>query len=485
MYLIEKYIRHFEDWLTHAEYVLNDIQKNNPKLCLRAYKPEFDGDDPEMSHQFSLMANIAQICVKDTEAKMRIFSKKSIFSPAEFYQIGHLIPLISIFGNKDVLSLFEASKDLLNSLNIRLYAIYYSTRISLNDIEWSEVDAFNVMKSLTLSQMADAIHLLNIDLSLKNYLKKCVIENNQENFVKTIIQHSIDYSILYIIGNVSWSQKYMSMLDPSVTDNDFDDTYLSLLKDTQRISIVPGASKIINRMVHILEMNDLASDYAILFDSNNEFLLDYIFRTIYVCVDLYNIPEEVVYDINTLYHLRTIIDNCDKFKAINNSPGIDLSSSHPVFIIKLFHHFKDHFITEMNLPKSTGQRKDGNDYFNERENVSRIDTGLLYRRLTEEGLLTWDIDTYFSFSYRMDPNYLPDSDTVENMLIPIRWNGEDRELKTLVLYFCKTTPKKWAKMAKFFLDKHGQEIRTVNGAKNSAVLTTDRMDRLLREFGIA
>ena len=142
--------------------------------------------------------------------------------------------------------------------------------------------------------------------------------------------------------------------------------------------------------------------------------------------------------------------------------------------------FKDKFITELVIPENIKRKKSKNEYFcyvakGGKMNEERCRR--LYRALVDKSLLKWDEETYFSFMYRMCPDYAPQRDDPSS----ISWQGQSRELFSLIWEYYEGTTKIWEKTKNFFHDINGIPPK-INGAKNQAISPSTRMQGIFNSL---
>lgn len=491
MTLKGKIDKYWESWVNHAAYVYNDIVKTDDDYSNFDKYQIFEnaGGDEDANNLLASLQRIAVLCIENSDVKNRVFTQKYGIKPVDFYQLSYFIYATTLQCDPDFQKLVIVSNSICNSVSDRsiIENPLFHPELCGEYENVSEDTVFDVLNCLPIGSVVNIIERLDIEREKRQALKEFIITNNSDRFIEYSILNSISYSrIENICISLLIKQTLQIILTPIVnvfretdsnTGNMLDDFYASISnpKFVNNVTkLYPEAEREINS--YKLKSEDY-TQYCI--DRPQDILVDLLWKNVYTMIVITGKLRDLCPDIKLVEDRDNLIQSNPIFKTVEARFSINDLDSLPHFIIPTLEEFKLRFITDMELPLSCKSDKPKGSYFDGNNGWEEKKILKLYRLLTEEGLLSWDEKTCFSFLYRMSNQYRPSNESSNQLLQPIYWKGEKRELLSIVFYFHEGDTTIWKKCGNFFCSPKGEPIEIKSGSKNSAQRLTDRMNNIL------
>ncbi len=409
-----------------------------------------------------------------------------IINYTEFYNISYLVRYANIYPSQYHDELLFAMAEELEGISLeRLIqqAINEGDEEEIGDgdemslCEWSFYDMLEEMSQKEVSQI---IEILKVNRKTKRILVKYVIEKNTTKFVDTITLLSpAKYETAALVAKVWY---YIRMLASFLSNQDIQPSdRIHFILENKYILLNEADTKMNYAILEGIDMEETEDD-ASLPNLDYHYMYQSVMRFFFACIYLHHNFLELKINIDAVERVQKFISLCEHTKKIEASilkEEIDIRTytGETVEILELF---KDKFITELVIPENIKRKKSKNEYFcyvakGGKMNEERCRR--LYRALVDKSLLKWDEETYFSFMYRMCPDYAPQRDDPSS----ISWQGQSRELFSLIWEYYEGTTKIWEKTKNFFHDINGIPPK-INGAKNQATSPSTRMQGIFNSL---
>lgn len=474
-------------WISHAMRIYNEVMAAKDHSIFANYQITKDcGRDEDFNQIFVLFQKVAILCIESGEIKNKFFTNNYNITPADFYQFTYFLNTIILNHKAEYLNIIKYSYAIISSvseLTIVENPFVPSEDISKED-ELQEDEIFGIISGLSLDIAVRVIGHLGIDRELKQELKKYIITEDLKGFVEFSVRNNIDFSP---IESICFSLLLKNIY--TVLENQFE--FLTLEKKFKDISTELNCNN--NHFINYIgelqpeiarEINafklgeDGLENY---FDGQPQnYILDRTWKSIYISTMIASMMKALCPHNEIVVNWNKTVQSDSLLTAIERDYTIKDLDKIPAFVIQPLEEFKARFISEQKLPPSNATPKGEKAYFSGNKIWDEGVMLILYKLLAENGLISWDTSACFSFLYRMTFQYRPSIESTDRLLRPIFWCGEKRELLSVVYYFHDGDTRIWNKLSKFFCDQNGEPIKLPAGAKNSAILTTERIDKILR-----
>lgn len=424
---------------------------------------------------FKLLEIIAALAVNSSDFEKKYLRGYSI-SYTDFYNLSYQVAadFMGINTHKDFLLAIGREFDTV-SLE-RLVQAHVGMEVECSISEW---EFCSMLETMPRKEIVQILELFEIDRETKRKLGTYVIEKKTEIFVDTISSLSpIEYGVTATLTRI-WYDIV-----------NFKKIIIDLLEDPEDIIRINKilCSIVENRHIHIEDrvarmfylQNDqfkVNSDYSESLNFDYHFLYQKMAQWYAILIYYHNQLLAFNVDIEVVEQVRKYISIWKYARDLEKSILEEkIDPFDYIDDVKSFEIFKDRFITELIIPQSIGNKKNASEYFccaSGKKELKEEECRKLYKVLVDEGLLKRDENIYFSFMYRMCPNYTPQ----RNNPSPIIWKGKPRELFNLIWNYYEGTTKIWDKTKKFFLNSANNPLK-INGIKNMAVKPTVRMKKI-------
>lgn len=478
--IINKY---WDTWVNHAINVFNDVMETTDSSIFEKYRIfENAGSNEEINSTLTFLQRLAVLCIENGDIKNRLFSSSYHVSPMDFYQISYFLNLMSLAEDKAIQKLFLIAKNIIDSISDRsiIDNPFIPTEV---EMELSEDEIFDILTRIPVNLAVNIVGNLNIDRKHKQNIKRFVLSNDLNGFIEYSITNCIDYvQIENICGSLILKNLYKESLNQiseyGVGFLSNETVALPEWNDKKLFDLITERAPEVVREINLLTIN---ADKAIqnLLSKPQDAILDSFWKGIYYAI-LFTKQLKNLCPNNELIDERDrIVYSVSLFQSVEERFSFADTYNLPNFVIPTIDEFKNHYISEIELPPSCNVKKSSDSFFNGNKMWTNADIFTLYKLLTEEGILSWDEATCFSFMYRMSRLYKPSDEIAKQLLRPIYWNGKNSELISLIFFFHEGETRMWKKCTNYFSKPNGERIKLPSGAVNSAKTISDRMNNIL------
>lgn len=447
-------------------------------------KAKNDTEESHKDHQLFLVIAkqielIATLAINSPNFEQSFFRSSSrILSHADFYNLSYYILSLSVLLDKKNKELYSAYNNELISLSLERTILDIEEHEEEDEEEETISDwtFFEQLQEMSPKEITLILEMLKTDRETKSILRKYTFKKEADNFINLISTQSINYNKAALATSqwhrVNLIKTFFSKLSKENIDfSDFKEMFKLILNE-KFFLIKKKAYEMINKLFMISinppkYIKNHSIDHHSSFVKYNLGIKNLILlhrETSHICTNF-----EAVQQVNILISTWEYTKSLEKNMLYGDIALTD------TYDCKALEMFKNKFIRELNIPESVGRAKDEKYYYcksAKKEELSEEKYFNLYKALANEGLLKWDEEVAFSFLYRMCENYKPQRNDPSQII----WQGDTRELISLIWKYHEDTTRIWAKTKKFFLDSEGQVPKT-NGAKNQ-IVPTERMKKI-------
>lgn len=477
--------KYWESWANHAINVYNEVMETIDSSIFEKYRIfENAGNDEETSHALIFLQRLAVLCIEKEDIKNMLFDSSYHVTPTDLYQFSYYLNYVCLFADEDVQKLFRIATDILNSISDRsiIEDPFIPTEV---EIELSEDEIFDILTSISENLVVSIIGKLDIGRHQKQDIKRLILSNDLNGFIEYSITNSIDFTqienICYSLILKNYYKEILNQLYGHTVDVLPKDLFfLPEWNDKKLFELIADRAPVLARETNTL--TKIASEEEAIrhaLSVPQDIALDSLWKLIYILIILTKQLRELCPNNDLIDERDRLIQSDPLLQSVEERFLFVNVDTLPHFIIPTLDEFKNRYISEIELPPSCNVKKNSGAFFNGDKMWTDRDIFILYKLLTEAGILSWDEATCFSFMYRMSRLYKPSEESVHQLLRPICWNGKTSELIALIFFFQEGDTRMWVKSKTFFCQPNNELIKIPSGAKNCASTISDRMNNIL------
>lgn len=485
MNLYDVIIKYMGIWSEHAINVYNDVMETMDSSIFEKYRIfENAGNDEETSGVIVFLQRLAVLCIEKGGVKNMLFDSGYHVTPTDLYQIVYFLNYMSLSEEEDVQKLFLIVKDMLNSISDR--SIIENPFIPKEiELELSEDDIFNILTNISVNLAVSIIEKLDIERNQKQDIKRLILSNDLNGFIEYSITNSIDFTqienICCSLIMKNGSKETLNQLYRFSVDVSPNNLYsMPEWNDKKLFELITDREPELKRETNTLRtITKEEETVQYILSKAQDIAYDTLWKTIYTSIILTKQLKGLCPNNELIDERDSLIQSDPLFQSVEERFSFAEINSLPHFVIPTLKEFKNRYISEIELPPSCNVKKSSGAFFNGDKMWTDRDIFILYKLLTEAGILSWDEATCFSFMYRMSRLYKPSEESVKQLLRPICWNGKTSELIALIFFFQEGDTRMWVKSKTFFCQPNNELIKIPSGAKNCASTISDRMNNIL------
>lgn len=354
----------------------------------------------------------------------------------------------------------------------------------------SEHEFYNLLNDMNFEEASQIIEVINTDRKTKAELKNNLLRKKSFDFTETILSLYIKYDkAAYIAKEWSEIKRIQAFLSMQITSPNIDEFIHCVLSSCYTDNTTAN---------FLLKMNNISAsnnDLDTILNIDWKWAYSQIYKDDAITIYRHNYCCRAITNIKAFNLVANCISSSEYLRKLEKQ--ILSGNINPFTYTKecrILEDFREKFLTghiepkgqnndlkeekaiKIQLPKNGNKRKKEKDYFN--ANRLDIEYGCkLYIELVKNGLLEANSRTKFAFIYRMCQDYKPELEQV----LPIKWEGTEKELFNLIWTYHKDDTRKWEKTKKFFFLSNGEEL-TTRGKTNQAQSITKRMKSIFKSI---